>query len=833
MHPYNLWLHILNSSCTGSSGDSNLQPFSPRDLIASNPWSSILLTTYSLSLSFLEAIPLPSVYRTYRNFTVISDMEGYRSSLADVGAVGVGRDYDVVPVRCRDGVFHPKIALMADEAGEVRATVGSGNLTFGGWGYNNEVLEYLRPGRDSACFADLVSMLESMMRETTPQGRLDCVTPPDLGPFIELGRKAAAVAGDGGSRLLHTMDRPLAPQIGEMAADLGGAVHVSVVSPFFSGHHGIRLLCKSLRCERVSVAVPSIAPSVFDFDAAAADGLEVSPVACDAFSDDRSLHSKLFDIECSNGRLIVAGSANATLPALTGANVEAVVARIHDRAPVFGWSPCMAYKKVSLTGEKEPKNRGGAALVVEYGGGALSGRIVGAEGVAGEWEATLAAGACRAGAGRVGVAGSGSFTFAVPGHVDPLSFGSSVQVIFVRGSEEIRGWLVLRGFLDAMNRRGPLARSIGRQVAGLGTVGDMTLILEFMAREPSALLEAAKRTGGGRKVDVAASHPFVKGAFGMKSALDMKETWRSGSGSHGQDDLIDALVRHLASSLPEGNDDAGDDEDEDKTDAPGEPKAGQGKRRNTGGSGQRIKKQLVERAFTQLFSKMEQVPAGPSRENGLYLLFDMIARIVPRAEEGERLLAPYLERWLTLAKGARPQGDDQAGLDECVAAVVSRLVIGDRNKAVKMHEFLQSWIGGEVPNSFADEMSPEARTLNQELLGRAFSQEEWSGAWRSILGTRTTWNTVNDLRRALEAMDASFEAPEGATDQELAVFRKYAAREGRPDRIYWLERPYAGHRPACRCGLNFPGLQEKRLRNTRIATCDYIRCGRVVVDVSL
>ncbi|APH72867.1 phospholipase D-like domain-containing protein [Aquibium oceanicum] len=675
-------------------------------------------------------------------------------------------------------------------------------------------------------------MLEAIMRETAPTGRLVCVTPPDLSSFIELGRKAAAVAGDGGSRLLHTMDRPLATQIGEMAADLGGAVHVSVVSPFFSRHHGIRLLCKSLRCERVSVAVPTIAPSVFDFDAAVADGLEVSPVACDAFSDDRSLHSKLFDIECSKGRLIVGGSANATIAALGGANVEAVVARIHDRPPLFGWSPCMAYKEVSLTGEKEPKNRDGAALVVEYGGGALSGRMVGADGVAGEWEAILAAGARRAAAGRVCVADSGSFTVVVPSDVDPLSFGSSVQVIFVRGSEEVRGWLMLRGFLDAMNRRGPLARSIGRQVAGFGTVGDMSLILEFMAREPSALLEAAERTGGGRKATAPDPHLFVKGAFGTKSALDMTETWRSGSGTHGHDDLIDALVRHLASSLLGGCDDAGDDEDEEKREGSRERKDGPGKGGNTGGTSQRIKKQLVERAFAQLFARLEQVPAGSARGNGLYVLFDMIVRIIPRAEEGERLLAPYLERWLTLAKGARPLGDDQVGLDDCVAAVVSRLVIGDRDKAVTMHEFLQSWISGEVPDSFASERSPKAGSLNQQLLGRGFAQEEWSAAWRSILRTRTTWNTVNDLRRTLLARVTSFVVPEGATDQEVAVFRRYVAGEGRPDRIYWLERHYAA-RPACRCGHNFPGMQEKRLRTLRLATCDNIRCGRVVVDVSL
>ncbi len=130
-------------------------------------------------------------------------------------------------------------------------------------------------------------------------------------------------------------------------------------------------------------------------------------------------------------------------------------------------------------------------------GGTLSGRIFGASGLQGEWKAHLASGARRSAAGAVSVEEDGSFNLRPSENVDPLSFGSSVQVIFSREQEEIRGWLVLRGFLSEMNRRGPLARSIGRQVAGFGTVTDMNLILEFVARDPEALVAAAERTGGG------------------------------------------------------------------------------------------------------------------------------------------------------------------------------------------------------------------------------------------------------------------------------------------------------------------------------------------------
>src|ERR1019366_5811633 len=97
------------------------------------------------------AVALSAVAKSYRNFIVMADLEGYRSSLADAGAIGVGRSYDLVPVKVKNGVFHPKIAVLIDDQGTVRATVGSGNLSFGGWGYNTEVLDVLVPGPDSNC----------------------------------------------------------------------------------------------------------------------------------------------------------------------------------------------------------------------------------------------------------------------------------------------------------------------------------------------------------------------------------------------------------------------------------------------------------------------------------------------------------------------------------------------------------------------------------------------------------------------------------------------------------------------------------------------------------
>ncbi|WP_457578848.1 hypothetical protein [Ensifer adhaerens] len=808
--------------------------FSPRDLLASHPWSSVFFTTYSLSLSFLEAIPLAAVSKSYRNFTVVTDVAGYRASLADVGAIGIGRDYDLVAVKCKTGVFHPKIGLFADKD-EVRATVGSGNLTFGGWGYNNEVLEVLRPGRDSSCFSGLADLIEAIQREAKPNGLLECLRPPDLHSFASLARKASLVAGAGTGRLLHTMAGPLTQQIAALVQELGGAEEITVVSPFFSAHNGVAALSAATGCQNISVAVPPRAPSVFDFAAAAAVGLKARPVSCDEFNDGRSLHSKVFDIGCRRGRLIVSGSANATIQALGSANVEAVVARIHDSAPLFGWTLASA-QRCETTGEEAPKEEERAALSVDYDSGLIRGRVMGGGNQSGTWNAVLAWGARRETGPDVTIDEEGSFAFRPPASFDPVRVASSVQVVLSRETTEMRGWLILRGFIDAMNRRGPIARSIGRMIAGLETLNDLTAIMDYVSKDPRAFIEAAERTGGGRSDREQSVGLNVANAFGSGDALLLSEGSSKGSGvvSSG-DDLIDALVRMLATTLPAANDDSGDDADEDDVSptAPPEKRAKGSGRDTSGEQPKRVKPQVMELAFSRLFEEVTRVSPGPSRSPGLFLIFDMIAKIAPRSSLGVELVPRLLAKWLQAAAGSRPADVDFSGLDECVAVTVCRLAIGDPTKSQDMHAYLQAWNGGEVNEEFSLLCEPTAGRLNEEALAPGTPQAQWSEAWWTILDTRTPWNRMNDLRKALDTKDGPYVPPEGATFDEKGMIARYSARQGRDDRIVWSQVK-SGDKPGCsRCGLRFSGDKAKKFKRTRLAMCENFTCGRLVVDVSL
>ncbi|MGQ2969378.1 MAG: hypothetical protein ACT6RF_11585 [Allorhizobium sp.] len=809
--------------------------FSPRDILASHPWTSVFFTTYSLSLSFLEAIPLAAVSRSYRNLTVVTDVAGYRASLADVGAVGIGRDYDVVAVKCKTGVFHPKIGLYADKDGEMRATVGSGNLTFGGWGFNNEVLEVLRPGRDSSCFSGLADLIEAIQREAKPNGLLECLRPPDLHGFASAARKASLVAGAGTSRLLHTMAGPLTLQIASLVQELGGAEEITVVSPFFSAHLGIAELSTTIGCQNISVAVPPRAPSVFDFAAAAAVGLKARPVSCDEFNDGRSLHSKVFDIGCRRGRLIVSGSANATIQALSTANVEAVVARIHDTAPLFGWTLASA-QSCETTGEAAPQEEERAAVSVDYDNGSIRGRVIGGGNHAGSWSAVLAWGARRENGPDVTIDEQGNFAFRPPASFDPVRVASSVQVILSRDATEMRGWLILRAFIDTMNRRGPIARSIGRMIAGLETIGDLTAIMDYVSKDPGAFIEAAERTGGGRSHQQQSAGLNIVNAFGSGDALLLSDGSGKGSGAISSgDDLIDALVRMLATTLPSVNDDSGDDADEDdvSTTVPPEKRA-----KRTGGDTsveqpKRVKPQIMELAFSRLFEEVTRIPPGPSRVPGLFLIFDMIAKIAPRSSLGEELVPRLLAKWLQAASGSRPAGVDSSCLDECVAVTVCRLAIGDPTKSQNMHAYLQAWNGGVVNEEFSLLCEPTAGRLSEEALAPGTPQAQWSEAWWTILETRTPWARMNELRKALETKDGPYVLPEGATFDEKSVIARYSARQGRSDRIVWSQVK-SGNKPGCsRCGLRFSGEKAKKFKRTRLAMCENFTCGRLVIDVSL
>jgi hypothetical protein len=132
------------------------------DLIESGAWDAAFFTTFVLSLSFFEALYLRSLHKVQcKNIWVLADVVGYRKSLMEGRSSAVGHEYHLVPVALRSGIFHPKCIYLSSPE-EDALLVGSGNLTFGGFGRNLEVMEIFNSNSSPEIFWDFAEFLKSM-----------------------------------------------------------------------------------------------------------------------------------------------------------------------------------------------------------------------------------------------------------------------------------------------------------------------------------------------------------------------------------------------------------------------------------------------------------------------------------------------------------------------------------------------------------------------------------------------------------------------------------------------------------------------------------------------
>ena len=816
------------------------EPFSPRDLVLSGKWTSALFTTYSLSLSFFESVPFAAMARSVRDATVLTDVAGYAASLSEAGALGVGRNYEVIPIAiAAGGVFHPKIVVLVEQGGPARAMIGSGNLTFGGWGYNAEVVDVLVPGADSRAYADLADFLGDLAALTGPSDLLIASRKPDLSAYIEACAAQGRRPGNGSSRLLHTLSGPtLAAQIAGMASDLGGALGLTVVSPYFSVHHGVAILAAELACNRIAVAVPSKALTYFDFAAACAADLNVVPVICDGFDDKRRLHAKLFDIECRRGRLLVSGSANATVPALAGNNIEAVVARVVDRAVTLGWRPTTVPPPTAGAGtwhDGAPR----PCLAAHFNCGNIQGLVFGVPSPGGTWSAFIRCGSVvEKFPEDVEVAGDGTFRFPPQG-CDPAGFPTAIQLVLERGGIEARGWLMHSDLLRAIKAKGPAIRALARMLGGVGVTADVVAVLEYFAQSPANLIEAAMRQGGGRqdrRRGPPATEPTAQMAawkFDPVGVFDEPSAWTGDAGSVSAANLMDAVVRSFATSMPDASDDGDDDEEEMENQA--KPRNGDESRGKGGTANKRnwVPEPLFRRAFNKMAGMLATIPVGLVRVPALHVLFDMVIKIAPRCEDTEVLTLDCFKRWMELAHGCRTDGGAVDALDRSVALVPTQWTMDGVRRPVDCHSELQRWFGRPLDAALLNDLEPDPdnpeRWEERRLAPRA-TAEDWKMAWRTMTAAVTPFGEVSALYAALRS-GKPWECPKGVEPEEEALFGRIANRRSSVDRLAVITaRP--GSIAACpRCNTVIPLGELNRLHAHRIASCRV--CQRVLFDLSM
>ena len=204
------------------------------------------------------------------------------------------------------GVFHAKLCSLLGESGP-HLIIGSGNLTFGGWGRNIEVIEHLTPTAHPAALADAATFLA----EAPYASRVTLEADSALAEHVDALRAAAGGAVEGPLRIIHNLDRGIAAQVAEYAASLGGAERLTVVSPYYGGATAVEELARELGLDAFEVHVATkvaVNGEHYPFHRSRLAAPVVVEAVTNASKSAPPLHAKLIEILCERGRYSFPGA---------------------------------------------------------------------------------------------------------------------------------------------------------------------------------------------------------------------------------------------------------------------------------------------------------------------------------------------------------------------------------------------------------------------------------------------------------------------------------------------------------------------------------------------
>jgi len=614
----------------------------PLDLVDAAPWRETVFTTYALSLSFFEAVVLDRLVRGGgRNALILTDPEGIRAGLSEQGARRAGRDYELEPIACSTGVFHAKLNAFIGDT-DSHLLVGSGNLTFGGWGMNLEVFEHLHPSfagdafLDAAGFFDALSISDQVRHGVSD--RLETIGQ-------RLRSAATGVSMPGTIRFVHNLERSIADQMAAFAGELGGAIRLAVVSPFYDrAGLGLQRLSERLACDDIRLhAHPFGSVKGSAGINWPSNGIGKASLIKGEFSEDsRLLHAKCFEVVCRKGRLVVSGSVNATRAALGRGNVEAAVIRIQPNASVF-WSilPSSAPPQLELESEEDEESQDRVGILrASLEGSRIVGTVLtpGLTGKVASARVSTISGDVLL--GEVAIQGDGRFEVAAP-EIEMQSWSSGRLVLRLSvdtGAAE--GFVTLAAAGEIIRRAGSMATKIMALLGAMETPADVAAILSWFAESPDRLL-ASQISGSGSGADKSEANPKWVSEFEL--APDETDFFNHGQG-HTSEPIaawsraLDMLLSAFA--LPKGPWTQGTEKDEQGQEESEPQSADEEQKRQE--ELERLKRKAMEAFHTLLENMLSPEHAGRHSNMAFTVGHYLVDRNRPAADS----VRPWLQRVL-------------------------------------------------------------------------------------------------------------------------------------------------------------------------------------------
>lgn len=790
----------------------------PLDLVSAHPWQRVAFTTYALSLSFFEAVILDALVRGGASQALIlADVQGVRASLSEQGAQRVGKDYEVEPVAVSSGVFHAKLSVFS-AADECHLLVGSGNLTFGGWGGNCEILEHLHPSfapdaiADAADFFDLIPVTERIRQSA---GGHCAAIARDLRRAIQ-GRPR-----NGDIRLFHNLDASISEQVVRTVNELGGAVRMLAAAPFWDDGAAIDRLCASIGLDHVFVhahehgCIEGVAAS--NWPRGSRTKVKAVRVALLEAQGPRRLHAKAFEILCRRGRVLLSGSANGTAAGLgQDRNIEVCVARI-QRDRTVGWTfsatePPELQAQLEDAAENDDQTSGVLRAVLEADevmGEVLTPKMSGPVSI--YHLATIGPELLA----ETTLAPDGAFRISAP-RLEEQSWRGRRLVIRVRhqNGRQAEGFVSVASFADITRRAGLLGRRLFAMLAGTETPADVAAVMSWFHEDPQRLgaadphaigggSDVTKRDNSEQLIPVAALSGRYTDAFTATTARDAAshQNW-----SRFIDHVLLAFRDKRGPFGRTGAGRTGDDEDDEDADTGPAPELVE--------EDPVIAKSLA--VFERLFDLLTK-PGDPTR-NAL-IAFDLTQYVCDRLQPEAAQARGWLDR---LIKALLNAGVPPERRDDVAVAVLT--VLG-----MSPEPGLCRWARGcllRLNVDFAGEVPSRDGILGfQSVLPQ---QTTFSELWTRLRTLRTYQEQVHSYLQALEHGKPSSDYPDLPSEarEEWPVLEDAITSTQSRAKLLFAK----GALGVCpRCHITLPSSEVYKLQSTGIATAKNC-CGRIVIS---
>ena len=814
--------------------------FSPIEIIAQGRWENALFTTYALSLTFFETHILKDclVKTGCRNIWVVSDVDGYQQSLAERQSSRVGQEYHLIPVALANGVFHPKCGYLSGPDGDL-LMISSGNLTFGGFGRNVEVMEIFHSSQSPGVFKEFGEFLQAL------DARKDFLNPDRrwMTTFANLALQAEAGKTSAGlerARLVHCTTRPVIEQMEAVFDASGGAARVKVLSPFFDPKAvAMNKLADAARCRRITVGLlPGREDaSSFPFGVKPLGEIKVDAAVVTDDPESRRLHAKWFEADLNDGnRMTVTGSVNATEKSLcTTDNIEVSVLRIE---PQKG-ERTISWKSVPLPKTHLKLEFGKAGIgerIVVHARiakhGELIGSLVATRKVAGPWQAAVVRPDGEMVEFNIKVASDGTFRSGIP-HAEHYATQTGLQVIVKRDSVEGRGWVQNEEVLKLPRLPHLGITSLIRLINNEQTEDDDAALLEYLALSAQHHLTTFKLNAK----RAARVGTIQTGAEDDGAAIDLeqlKPSDQSGEQSDASDpaesaldEIFGKLRRRLLNSLGarRHTNTIGPPLVEVETDNDEEPGETRPKHVLTG----------LERFDAAMKVLVERISDQAQLKAAFNMWLEVeLAMLIERLNDGERA-EQFCRRWHHEAT-SRCRREQEIGTFDHHLFTISATLAGNilcqkhddaaerTARLAHLHDELERYCGGPVDPSlaFTALVTDPGRIITEKV--KLPLAPELKVSLEHVLSTRTFREEVEIVRAC---------APEHKEPpDDLAIFRSDAGkmlldslrRGQRVDLIEWT----SGRNACPRCHLILSDSLKHHLQTHRVARCCH--CQRFLIN---